>query len=130
MSSAHPGYVQNFMNYVCIFAQLPNLTVNAIGLFVDKGNLFIRIVVSLFVCIFCCLFTIIFIFVDTSSCKFLYFVSRIFKVRIKFRAPRILRHYHAYRSGSQLRKWSLSKQHLWNCWFIPLQIYQCRGSWK
>uniref|UniRef100_A0AC35FW58 Equilibrative nucleoside transporter 1 n=1 Tax=Panagrolaimus sp. PS1159 TaxID=55785 RepID=A0AC35FW58_9BILA len=70
----YPGYVQNFMNYVCICSQLPNLTVNAIGLFVDKGNLFIRITVSLIVIICSCIFTIIFIFVDTSDWPFGFFM--------------------------------------------------------
>jgi equilibrative nucleoside transporter 1/2/3 len=76
----YPRYVQNFMNYVCLCSQLPNLTVNAIGLFVDKGNLFVRITVSLVIIIFCCLFTIIFIFVDTSTWPLGFFIITMFTV--------------------------------------------------
>ncbi|KAE9548862.1 hypothetical protein FO519_007924 [Halicephalobus sp. NKZ332] len=76
----NPGYVENFMNFVCLFSQLPNLTVNAIGLFIDKGNLFLRIVISLIIVLFACIFTIIFIFVDTSSWPFGFFVLTMFTV--------------------------------------------------
>uniref|UniRef100_A0AC35GKF3 Uncharacterized protein n=1 Tax=Panagrolaimus sp. PS1159 TaxID=55785 RepID=A0AC35GKF3_9BILA len=34
-----PAYVANFMNYVCICSQFPNLLVNMIGMFSEKGNL-------------------------------------------------------------------------------------------
>ena len=68
----NPGYYTNFMNYVCICSQLPNLIINMIGMFSDKGNLLIRIVVSLCIVAASTLFTIIFIFVDTSDCKLQY----------------------------------------------------------
>uniref|UniRef100_A0A7E4UNA7 Nucleoside transporter n=1 Tax=Panagrellus redivivus TaxID=6233 RepID=A0A7E4UNA7_PANRE len=69
-----PWYVTNFMNLVCLCSQLPNLTVNAIGLFVEKGNLVTRIVASLVVVILACLFTIVFIFVNTSGWPFGFFL--------------------------------------------------------
>uniref|UniRef100_A0AC34R1N3 Nucleoside transporter n=1 Tax=Panagrolaimus sp. JU765 TaxID=591449 RepID=A0AC34R1N3_9BILA len=68
-----PFYVKNFMNFVCLFSQLPNLTVNAIGLFVEKGNLFWRVVISLFVVIVSCIFTIVFVFVNTDTWPFGFF---------------------------------------------------------
>lgn len=70
-----PFYVQNFMNYVCICSQLPNLVINLIGLFSGSGNLVLRIVISLLVVTASCVFTIVFIFIDTSTCKVLIHLS-------------------------------------------------------
>jgi equilibrative nucleoside transporter 1/2/3 len=69
-----PAYVANFMNYVCICSQFPNLLVNMIGMFSEKGNLLFRIVVSLCIVAASTLFTIIFIFVDTADWKFGFFI--------------------------------------------------------
>ena len=64
-----PSYVSNFMNYICICSQLPNLIINLISLFSGSGNLVLRIIVSLIIAAASCVFTIAFIYVDTSTCK-------------------------------------------------------------
>lgn len=103
----HPGYVKNFMNYVCLFSQLPNLTVNAIGLFIDKGNLFLRIVISLIIVLFSCIFTIVFIFVDTQSCKLIHILVIFIIICFYFRASWILYRHNGYCSYLELSQWLL-----------------------
>ena len=66
-----PSYVSNFMNYICICSQLPNLIINLISLFSGSGNLVLRIIISLIIVTASCVFTIAFIYVDTSTCKVL-----------------------------------------------------------
>ena len=59
-------YRRNFFNYLTAFAQIPNLGLSLLNLFmVMKGGLHRRIYTSLGVVAVICLITITFVFVDT-----------------------------------------------------------------
>ncbi|KAG1678669.1 Equilibrative nucleoside transporter 3 [Nymphon striatum] len=64
-------YRNDFLAYMGISAQLPNVLCNALNLFMQfGGSLTVRIVWSLFIEIVLFIFTIVLAMVDSSSCKF------------------------------------------------------------
>jgi len=66
-------YRLNFFSYLTAAAQIPNLTLSLLNLFVViKGGLHRRIYLSLLVIASICILTISFVFVDSYGCLFLF----------------------------------------------------------
>uniref|UniRef100_A0A7E4UME9 Nucleoside transporter n=1 Tax=Panagrellus redivivus TaxID=6233 RepID=A0A7E4UME9_PANRE len=82
MTGVKPWYIANFINFICLCGQIPNLVINGISLFIEKGSMFWRVVGSLIIVFVFCLMTVILIFVDTSTWKFGFFMLTMVKVVI------------------------------------------------
>jgi solute carrier family 29 (equilibrative nucleoside transporter), member 1/2/3 len=64
---------RNFFNYLTAAAQIPNLSLSLLNLFVViKGGLHKRIYLSLMIIALVCLITIVFVFVDSLGCLFFF----------------------------------------------------------
>lgn len=77
-------YKRNFINYLCISSQLPNMILNTVNLFVIiKGAGLVRqIFGSLIVVLIICGFTIGMIFFPSNECKFYFFNKKLLKIKV------------------------------------------------
>ncbi|XP_074643260.1 equilibrative nucleoside transporter 1-like [Tubulanus polymorphus] len=74
-SSDSQEYKNNFISYLGITAQIPNVILNAVNMFAHcgGGNLTMRIVCSIIVMVLCFIVTIIFAMIDTSGWPGIFF---------------------------------------------------------
>ena len=123
-----PTYAKNFLAWIGICSQIPNLLMSLFNMFVQigcvsvrrgmqiyanySGKLTVRIATCLGINILLCALTLILIFPDSSTCT-LWQSSK--KVNLIFRATRILLHHNDHNCAVEWIEWNLSKFNFRRC---------------